>query len=92
MRRSPASRSGSSRRDTTRSTMLPTACQEIPNVRLTVVRSVTCARYAANSSNGAVNTPLPTAHGTRSTRTPHCRHDTRHGAYCSNTGVRPHGR
>ncbi len=71
--------------------MLPTACHEIPSTRLTVVRSVTCARYAVNSSNGAVNTLGPNAHDTSSTRTPHCRHDTRHGAYCNNTGVAPHG-
>ena len=61
-----SSRSGSNRRDTTRSTMFPTGGHEIPNARLTVVRSVTCARYAASSSNGAVNPLLPAAHGTRS--------------------------
>ena len=40
----------------------------------------------------AVNTLLPSAHGTRSTFTPHREHDTRHGVYCSHTGIRPHGR
>ena len=71
--------------------MLPTACHEIPSTRLTVVRSVTCARYAVNSSTAAVNTLRLDAHDTASTRTPHRRHDTRHGAYCKNTGVVPHG-
>ena len=71
--------------------MLPTATHEIPSRRLTGVRSVTCARYAADSSNAAVNTLLPSAHGTRSTFTPHREHDTRHGVYCSHTGIRPHG-
>ena len=71
MRRSPASRPGFNCRVTTRSTMLPTAGQEIPSTRLTVVRSVTCARYAVNSSSGAVNALFPTAQDTRSTRTPH---------------------
>ena len=61
--------------------MLPTACHEIPSTRLTVVRSVTCARYAVNSSTAAVNTLRLDAHDTASTRTPHRRHDTRHGAY-----------
>ena len=56
------------------------------------VPHVTCARYAADSSNAAVNTLLPSAHGTRSTFTPHREHDTRHGVYCSHTGIRPHGR
>ena len=65
----------SSRRATTRSTMLPTATHEIPSRRLTGVRSVTCARYAADSSNAAVNTLLPSAHGTRSTFTPHREHE-----------------
>ena len=51
--------------------MLPTAGQEIPSTRLTVVRSVTCARYAVNSSSGTVNALFPTAQDTRSTRTPH---------------------
>ena len=72
--------------------MLPTATHEIPSRRLTGVRSVTCARYSADSSNAAVNTLLPSAHGTRSTFTPHREHDTRHGVYCSHTGIRPHGR
>ena len=62
------------------STMLPTACQEVPASRLTVVRSVTCARYAVNPSNGAVNALEPAAHDTRSSRTLQCRHDTRRGA------------
>ena len=48
--------------------------------------------YAADSSNAAVNTLLPSAHGTRSTFTPHREHDTRHGVCCSHTGIRPHGR
>ena len=63
-------RAPSSRRATTRSTMLPTVTHDIPSRRLTAVRSVTCARYAANSSNPDVNTLLPLAHGTCSTFTP----------------------
>ena len=47
--------------------MLPTVTHDIPSRRLTAVRSVTCARYAANSSNPDVNTLLPLAHGTCST-------------------------
>ena len=86
-------RAPSSRRATTRSTMLPTVTHDIPSRRLTAVRSVTCARYAANSSNPDVNTPLPLAHGTCSTFTPRQRrHDTRHGAYRSHAGIRPHDR
>ena len=73
--------------------MLPTVTHDIPSRRLTAVRSVTCARYAANSSNPDVNTPLPLAHGTCSTFTPRQRrHDTRHGAYRSHAGIRPHDR
>ena len=82
----------SSRRATTRSTMRPTVTHEIPSCRLAAVRSVTCARYAANSSKSDVNTLPPLAHGTRSTFTPHRAHDTRHGAYRSNAGNRPHDR
>ena len=73
--------------------MLPTVAHDIPSSRLTDVRSVTCDRYAANSSNPDVNTLTPLAHGTRSTFTPpQRRHDTRHGAYRSNAGTRPHDR
>ena len=73
--------------------MLPTVTHDIPSRRLTAVRSVTCARYAANSSNPDVNTLLPLAHGTCSTFTPRQRrHDTRHGAYRSHAGIRPHDR
>ena len=86
-------RAPSSRRATTRSTMLPTVTHDIPSRRLTAVRSVTCARYAANSSNPDVNTLLPLAHGTCSTFTPRQRrHDTRHGAYRSHAGIRPQDR
>ena len=46
--------------------MLPTACHEIPSTRPTVVRSVTCARYAVNSSTDAVNTLRLDAHDTAS--------------------------
>ena len=73
--------------------MLPTVTHDIPSRRLTAVRSVTCARYAANSSNPDVNTLVPLAHGTCSTFTPRQRrHDTRHGAYRSHAGIRPHDR
>ena len=71
--------------------MFPTACHETPSSRLTAVRSVICARYAAISSSVSVNALLLVAHDTCSTRTPHCPHDTRHGAYSTSTGVRPHG-
>ena len=44
-------------------------------------------------SNPDVNTLLPLAHGTCSTFTPRQRrHDTRHGAYRSHAGIRPHDR
>ena len=73
--------------------MLPTVTHDIPSRRLTAVRSVTCARYAANSSNPDVNTLLPRAHGTCSTFTAlQRRHDTRHGAYRSHAGIRPQDR
>ena len=65
MRRSLVSRPGFSCRVTTHSTMRPTAGHEIPSSRLSVVRSVTCARYAVSSSSGAVNALFPTAHHTR---------------------------
>ena len=72
--------------------MLPTVTHEIPNRRLTAVRSVTCARYAVNSSNSDVNALVPLAHGTRSTFTPQRGHDTRHGAYRRHADSRPHDR
>ena len=72
--------------------MLPTVTHCIPSRRLTAVRSITCDRYAANSSNPDVNTLPPPAHGTCSTFTPQRGHDTRHGAYCSHAAIRPHDR
>ena len=64
-----------------------------PQSELTDVRSVTCARYAASSSNPDVNRLTPLAHGTRSTFTPPQRwHDTRHGAYRSHAVARPQDR
>ena len=61
----------------------------IPSRRLTVVGSVTCARYAANSSTAAANTLLPSATAPARTFTPHRAHDTRHGVYCSLTASGP---
>ena len=50
-------------------------------------------KESPNSSNPDVNTLLPLAHGTCSTFTPRQRrHDTRHGAYRSHAGIRPHDR
>ncbi len=66
----PVNRPGSSCRATTRSTMLPTACHEMPVRRLTAVRSMVCARYATISSHDAVNALPLAAHETCSTRTP----------------------